>query len=260
MSGVEGEPVGVEKVAAQRRADVPAHGLLPSLRSILWVIVVGLFITAFTVQPFRIPSSSMEPTLLVGDFLMVDKQVGFADSSRLFAPAGVIQRGDVVIFRYPVDASMHLVKRVVGLPGDRLRMSGGKVYVNGVALTEPYAVYREAGENRYRDEFPMLESADPGVDSRWWVEMRSLVAGGELTVPAGRYFVLGDNRNDSEDSRYWGLVPRSAIVGRPLVIYLSVNAGGATAGEVAAASSQRTKPVEGLTGLVRWDRVLRRVD
>ncbi|HEV2645125.1 MAG TPA: signal peptidase I [Acidobacteriaceae bacterium] len=262
MSGVEGEPVGVEKVAAQRRADVPAHGLLPSLRSILWVIVVGLFITAFTVQPFRIPSSSMEPTLLVGDFLMVDKQVGFADSSRLFAPAGEIRRGDVMIFRYPVDASMHLVKRVVGLPGDRLRMSGGKVYVNGVALTEPYAVYREAGENRYRDEFPMLESADPGVDSRWWVEMRSLVAGGELTVPAGRYFVLGDNRNDSEDSRYWGLVPRGAIVGRPLLVYFSLGGSGSMAGPaaVARASSQRATPGEKLGGLVRWDRVFRRVN
>jgi signal peptidase I len=204
----------------------------------------------------------MEPTLLVGDFLMVDKQVGFKESSRLFAPAGMIHRGDVVIFRYPVDPALHLVKRVIGLPGDHLRMRGGRVYINGVALREPYAVYREAGADSYRDEFPMLESAEPGVDSRWWIEMRSLVANGELTVPAESYFVLGDNRNDSEDSRYWGFVPRSAIVGRPLVVYFSLNDSGSMPGQAAGARSslQYAKPAESLAGFARWDRVLHRVD
>jgi signal peptidase I len=256
-------PLGAEQIGvAQGSRAGHAHGLLPALRSIVNVIVVALFIITFTVQPFRIPSASMEPTLLVGDFLMVDKQVGFEESSRLFAPAGVIHRGDVVIFHYPVDASLHLVKRVIGLPGDHLRMRDGRVYIDGVALREPYAVYREAGADSYRDEFPMLESADPGVDSRWWIEMRSLVAKGELTVPADSYFVLGDNRNDSEDSRYWGFVPRSAIVGRPLVVYFSLNDPDSMPGQAAVArsSSQHEKPAEALAGFARWGRVLHRVD
>jgi signal peptidase I len=263
----ERRPEATDQIAAvQVNRTVQAHGLLPALRSIITVIVVALFIITFTVQPFRIPSASMEPTLLVGDFLMVDKQVGFEDSSRLFAPASVIHRGDVVIFRYPVDPSLHLVKRVIGLPGDRLRMRDDRVYIDGTALREPYAVYREAAADSYRDEFPTLESADPGVDSRWWIEMHSLVSNGELTVPPDSYFVLGDNRNDSEDSRYWGFVPRSAIVGRPLVVYFSLNDPGPVPGQTYTSSvpydptSQKRDVGHSPVGLVRWDRVLHRVD
>jgi len=250
---------GTDEIAVTQ---VQAHGVLPALRSIINVIVVALFIITFTVQPFRIPSASMEPTLLVGDFLMVDKQVGFEDCSRLFAPAGVIHRGDVVIFHYPVDASLHLVKRVIGLPGDHLRMRDGRVFINGIALSEPYAVYRPAAPDSYRDEFPMLASADPGVDSRWWIQMHSLVSDGELTVPADSYFVLGDNRNDSEDSRYWGFVTRSAIVGRPLVVYFSLNDSDAMPERTAAerSGSQHERPVESLVDFARWDRVLHRVE
>jgi signal peptidase I len=235
---------------------VSPHGLLPALQSLVKIVVVALFFITFTVQPFRIPSASMEPTLLVGDFMLVDKQVGPEVAPRVFAPAGEIHRGDVVIFHFPVDASLHLVKRVIGLPGDHLRLRDGRVLINGVALNEPYAVYRPAEPDSYRDDFPRLTSADPGIDSRWWIEMHSLVSHGELTVPPESYFVLGDNRNDSEDSRYWGFVPRAAIVGKPLLIYFSLNAQGEMLDQMPA---PHTSAADSLVDLVRWSRVMHRV-
>jgi signal peptidase I len=249
-----------EQVPAAHTNAVPPHGLLQAFQSLLNVVVIALFIITFTVQPFRIPSASMEPTLLVGDFLLVDKQVGLEVAPRVFAPASEIHRGDVVIFHFPIDSSLHLVKRVIGLPGDRLRMRDGRVFINGNALSEPYAVYRPAAPDSYRDEFPRLMSADPGVDSRWWIEMHTLVSHGELTVPAESYFVLGDNRNDSEDSRYWGLVPREAIVGKPLLIYFSLNQAGEMPGQTPAdAMPQHASAADSVVDFARWDRVLRRV-
>ncbi len=237
------------------------QGLWRTFQSVVNVTIVALFIITFTVQPFRIPSESMEPTLLVGDFMLVDKQVALQDTSHLFAPASVIHRGDVVVFHYPVDASLHLVKRVIGLPGDHLRMREGRVYIDGTPLREPYAIYRPGAADSYRDEFPRLVSADPGVDSRWWIQMHSLVSQGELTVPPDSYFVLGDNRNDSEDSRYWGFVPRSAIVGKPLLVYFSLNEPGSLPSQTGAMSgSQRQSSVDSLADFVRWDRVLHRIE
>jgi len=119
-------------------------GLLTTLKSILEIIVFAIFIVTFIVQPFRIPSGSMEPTLRVGDFLLVDKQ-SYAHSGeldRLVLPPARVERGDLVVFHYPVDPRLHLVKRVVGVPGDRIRMRGGRVLVNGVVLEEPYAFCR----------------------------------------------------------------------------------------------------------------------
>jgi signal peptidase I len=218
---------------------LPRHSLLQAFQSLLAVLVVALFILTFTVQPFLIPSASMEPTLLVGDFLMVDKQIS-TGRFPAFAPASLIQRGDLIVFHYPVDPSKHLVKRVVGLPGDRLRLRDGRVFLSDRALSEPYAVFRPSPPDSYRDDFPREDRADPAVDSRWWIQMHSLVSHGELTIPPDSYFVLGDNRNDSEDSRYWGLVPRAAIVGKPLLIYFSLN-----------------QPASSLLHFARWERTLR---
>lgn len=211
---------------------IQRDGVLTAVKLIVEIMVCALFVVTFVVQPFRIPSASMEPTLRVGDFLLVDKQS--------YAPAGVldrllpptrIERGDLVVFHYPVDPGLHLVKRVVGLPGDRLRLRGGRVLLNGRPLDEPYAFYSTALPNGFRDDFPSLLEADPSVDLRWWIELRRSVREGDVTVPAGEYFVLGDNRNDSEDSRYWGFVPRDAIVGRPLLVYFSLPLGEDTGDE-----------------------------
>jgi signal peptidase I len=213
--------------------------MLHAFQSLLYILVVALFIMTFTAQPFRIPSASMEPTLLVGDFLLVNKEISTGRFPAL-APANLIRRGDLIVFHYPVDPALHLVKRIVGLPGDRLRLRDGRVWIDGRALSEPYAVYLPSATDSYRDDFPRLDRADPAVDSRWWVQMHSLVANGELTIPPDSYFVLGDNRNNSEDSRYWGLVPRAAIVGKPFLIYFSLK-----------------EPAVSLMNLARWDRTLR---
>ena len=213
-------------MSPSHHAPVEHDGFLTMLKSMLEIIVFAIFIVTFLVQPFRIPSGSMEPTLRVGDFLLVDKQsygpAGVLD--RLLLPPARVQRGDLVVFHYPVTPELHLVKRVVGLPGDRIRMRGGRVLVNGRVLEEPYAFYSPSRPNGFRDDFPSLLEADPNVDLRWWIRLRAAVKDGEVTVPANQYFVLGDNRNDSEDSRYWGFVPRSALVGRPLLVYFTLPA------------------------------------
>jgi signal peptidase I len=252
-NAVESTPVGVRH---------HRHSLLQAFQSLVYVIVIALFIITFIAQPFRIPSESMVPTLLVGDFLLVDKEIGLEVPPRVIAPTSVIQRGDLVVFHYPVDSSLHLVKRVVGLPGDRLRLRDGHVYIDGRALSEPYAIFRPAAPDRYRDDFPRMSTADPGVDSRWWIQMRSLVSNGELTVPADSYFVLGDNRNDSEDSRYWGFVPRAAIVGKPFLIYFSLKNADSTPGALAAAEpagagSKHDPSLASVVDFARWDRLLR---
>ena len=194
-------------------------GLLPSIQSLLYVLTVGLFIMTFVAQPIRIPSESMEPTLLVGDFLLMDKQTGGAHG---LLPPMQIKRGDVVVFHDPVeDPAIHLVKRVIGIPGDKLHLRDGVVYRNGQPLRESYAIYRKAATDRYRDDFPDLQTMQTRVNPAWWIRLRGLVHDGDVTVPPDSFFVMGDNRNDSEDSRYWGFVPRSAIVGKPVFIYFS---------------------------------------
>ena len=229
------------------------EGLLQAAQSMLILTAIALFFITFTLQPFRIPSASMEPTLLVGDFLLVDKQVG--GNTPILPPAD-LHRGDVIVFHDPVDDTRHLVKRIIAIPGDRVRLRAGRVWLNGKILTEPYAVYRSGGTNLYRDFFPNAPSPDPEVTSAWWIRMRGMVDRGELVIPPNSFFVLGDNRNDSLDSRFWGLVPRAAIVGRPFLVYLSLQmrnddpeseAGPVATGRQAAAHEP---------GLARWNRTL----
>ncbi len=204
-----------------RKGEAPVHGFLPAMQSLVLMLVVAVFVMTFTVQPIRIPSGSMEKTLEIGDFLLLDKEATVRRAGWAL-PAGNVARGDVVVFHDPVeDPAVHLVKRVIGVPGDRIRLRGGMVYRNGVLLKEPYAMYRTSQRNVFRDEFPNLSMMDPGVNAAWWVKLRGLVRDGEITVPAGDYFVMGDNRNDSEDSRFWGFVPRDMVVGVPVGIYFS---------------------------------------
>ena len=263
---VQGEPASQEVVdVALLEVDVtvvrsqrPEAGVLHAIQSLIYLIVVAVFIITFCVQPFRIPSGSMEPTLLVGDFLLVDKQ-GIATGDAGLLPSTRIRRREIIVFHFPVDPSIHLVKRVVGMPGDHLKLRNGRVYINDVQLPESYAVYRPSMPDGYRDNFPRLQNADPNIDSRWWIRMRGLIDDGELIIPADNYFVLGDNRNNSEDSRYWGFVPREAIVGQPLLVYFSVRVPGFEDSEVVASEAkQRTGTIlDGFTNFARWDRVFR---
>lgn len=245
----------VEQHAAHRPARKPS--LPEALASLLGTIVVALFLLTFVLQPYLIPSESMEHTLLVGDFLLVNKQV-YAPPGRLFRwlmPYREVARGDIVFF-YHSDPPF-LVKRVVGVPGDRLRIEDGRVTVNGQTLDEPYVTFEPAALNPFLDDFPGKIYTDPQVDPSWWRRMQSLTRNGELVVPAGDYFVLGDNRNHSKDSRFWGFVPRQAIVARPLFIYFSLTRPSAT--DVQQAADDRLghdrELSQKLTGFARWKRI-----
>jgi signal peptidase I len=237
-------------------------GLLPAIQSLLSIIVLAIFIITFCVQPFRIPSGSMEPSLLIGDFLLVNKQDSAPGPSSWLLPAQHIHRGEIVVFHYPINPAMHLVKRVIGVPGDRIKLRDGHVFINDRPLSEPYAMYLPSPPDNYRDNFPRLQSADPDVDSRWWIRMHKLIENGDLIVPYDSYFVLGDNRNDSEDSRYWGFVPREAIVGQPFLIYFSLQQHGgeeiALSQHAIAVTSHSHHPtaLDTLATFARWDRTL----
>lgn len=233
--------------------------VVSSLQSLMGTIVIAIFVITFIVQAFQIPSESMENTLLVGDYLLVDKLCyggrGLGDH---IMPYQKISRGDVIVFHYPVDPKQHFVKRVIGVPGDRLRMVNKTVYINGKPLTEPYVRFIEPPSNLFRDNFPRTEMpVIYGMEGKWWLEMRKLVEDGELIVPQGHYFVMGDNRDDSQDSRYWGFVPRENIIGRPLLIYWSVK----TIDEdpVIGRASRFAYALTHLFQNTRWSRTLRLV-
>ena len=193
-------------------------------KSLLAITVIVLFAITFVVQAFRVPSESMQNTLLAGDFLLADK-VHFAPGGRWWSkvlPYESIHRGDIIVFRYPVDPSTYFVKRVIGIPGDHIRLEDKTVYLNGKAIQESYAVHQLRDYDAYRDDFPRMENLPGSVDEHWQVDIWRHLSGRDLVVPEGNYFVMGDNRDRSLDSRYWGFVPRNSITGRPLVIYLSL--------------------------------------
>jgi signal peptidase I len=228
--------------------------------SFLRTVVVALFLLTFLLQPFLIPSESMEHTLLVGDFLLVNKQIFAPAGSRTglldrLMPYRDVERGDIVVFHHPDPP--YLVKRVVGIPGDHIRIEDGRVTVNGVTLDEPYAAFEPAAPNQFRDNFPGKIYTDPNIDPIWWRQLQNHTQNGELVVPPGAYFMLGDNRNHSKDSRFWGFVPREAIVARPLVIYFSVRRPSTT--DVQRASDDRlghdNELAARLTGFARWKRI-----
>jgi signal peptidase I len=187
-------------------------------------ILILLFGTTTLVQAFIVPTPSMDTTVRVGDHLLVDK-LSYAPAgviSKYFLPYTEPKRGDIIVFRYPMDIQENYVKRVIGVPGDHIRVVDKVVYLNGKALVEPYAQHVFPGIEPYRDNFPS-EPSGPVVD-RARQMLAQHVESGELVVPVGSYFAMGDNRDNSLDSRYWGFVPRENIIGKPLVIFWSYDA------------------------------------
>jgi signal peptidase I len=234
--------------------------LLDTFRSLLSIIVIALFVLTFVVQPFRIPSESMERTLLVGDFLLVNKSVyGPPGVWHWLLPYEEVSRDDVIVFHFPLDPSDHVVKRVVGVPGDRIRLQNGVVCVNGQKQSEPFAIFEGTYQDNFRDEFPAKLYTDPGVDTHWWIQMRHDVQNGELVVPPGVYFVLGDNRNHSRDSRYWGFVPRANLVGLPFIIYFSLHQPSATEDSTLPDDKlgHEKSPLDTVMDFARWSRTFR---
>jgi signal peptidase I len=255
------EPVSGTTVAAQQ----PNATMLDFFESLLVTILLALFGTTFVVQAFKIPSESMEPTLLVGDHLLVNKFVfeGTGAWYENLLPYRPIRRGDIVVFKFPFDDHPHYVKRVIGLPGDRVRISAEQVYINGVRLREPYAVHDPTGDDLVAENFPPVDGrfTPVGLRPEWANEIANYVQRGELVVPPGRYFVMGDNRDRSWDSRYWGFVDREAIMGRPMVIYWSVEATSVDYGDRSVLGTVRgiEQTLVHLPTQTRWHRMLRQV-
>jgi signal peptidase I len=234
-----------------------------SLQSLLGTVVIAVFVITFIVQAFQIPSPSMENTLLVGDYLLVNKLCyGRGSAANYFMPYRRVRRGDIVVFHYPVNPAQHFVKRVIGVPGDRVRLVNKQVLVNGVPLKETYVRFSRPANDLFRDSFPRLDVA-PGETPEWWLQLRKLVEDGQLIVPEGHYFVMGDNRDDSYDSRYWGLVPQDNIIGRPLLIYWSVQG---PEGDAMVSYSVGDKlyhfayAITHIFQITRWNRTLRLVN
>ena len=178
-------------------------------------VVLALFVRTWVFQAFKIPTGSMEPNLLVGDHLIVNKMVfapGVTALERAVLPRRDIQRGDVAVFKYPEDPARDFIKRVIGLPGDQLELRRKKLYINGKVLDEPYAHFIA----------PLSPESDKRTD-----DLREEY--GPVTVPEGQYFMMGDNRDNSQDSRYWGFLPATYVKGKALFIYFSI---GSSVGDV----------------------------
>src|SRR5271165_633781 len=194
------------------------------LESLLVTVLLALFGTSFVVQAFKIPSASMEGTLLIGDHLLVNKFI-FGGSGAWYEkvlPYRPLERGDIIVFKYPYQDHTHYVKRVIGLPGDHLKLVDQEMYVNGKLLNEPYVQHNPLGlGDPLNSYFPlparlMLSSQ---MLPEWVAELPKYTVGDEIVVPPGKYFAMGDNRDQSSDSRYWGFVDRDVIMGRPFLIY-----------------------------------------
>jgi len=187
-------------------------------------IILLLFGTTNLVQAFVIPTGSMEDTLLIGDHLLVDKLAysPYGGVSKHIFPYTDVKRGDIIVFRYPVDISQTFVKRCIGVPGDHIRLVNKNLILNGKQVNEPYVYHKTEYIDPYRDNFPnepnfhMLSGAREMLANH--------IRNGEVIVPEGHYFAMGDNRDYSSDSRYWGFVPRGNIIGKPLIIYWSYDA------------------------------------
>jgi len=207
-SGREKEPVVVEYA-----------------RSFFPVILIVLLLRSFVAEPFRIPSGSMMPTLLVGDFILVNK---FSYGLRLpvvnqkVVDLGSPQRGDVVVFRYPNNPSIDYIKRVVGVPGDRVSYTNKQLRINGeLAEQQPLGIYIGEGAGSEMTGATLRQENLTGVEHKILLLENAPSLGGEARVPEGHYFVMGDNRDRSNDSRFWGMVPEQNLVGKAFFIWMN---------------------------------------
>ena len=211
-----------ENVAEEK----PKETTVEFFSSLAAVLVTGLFIITFVVQAFEIPSSSMENTLLIGDHVFVNR-IQFAPKSSWIGPLVPyrdVKFRDIVVFLHPdpQENGIYVVKRIIGLPGDRIHLRNGVVYRNGVALDEPYIDHDQETEDPYRNNFPSVPPDEgPNISANWLVDLATHIQGDDLVVPPDHYFAMGDHRAVSLDSRYWGFIPKENIIGRPMFIYWS---------------------------------------
>ena len=213
-----------EKDKATPKEEKPRETTVEFLASLAGVLVTGLFIITFVLQAFEIPSGSMEDTLLIGDHLFVNREQ-FAPPAHWMGrlmPYREVRRNEIAVFLSPEQPGLFLVKRIIGVPGDRIHLRDGAVYRNGQKLEEPFVRHKRE-HNPYTDNFPAVPPSEMfGVrNEKWAAELPSHIDGEDIVVPPDSYFAMGDNREVSYDSRFWGFVPRKNMIGRPLFIYWS---------------------------------------
>ncbi len=219
--------------------------------SIVIAVILALFVRTWVVQAFKIPTGSMENNLLIGDHLLVNKFVfGPATNpvARTVLPVRDVRRGDVVVFKYPDQPDRDFIKRVIGLPGETLELRNKKVYIDGQPLDEPYVHFLEPASV---GQEPAHEVTSFDVRERY----------GPVTVPVGQYFVMGDNRDNSQDSRYWGFLPREYVKGRALMIYWSYESGGHEYSEGGVGATVRNvfSVVTHFFTRTRWERMFHQI-
>ena len=225
----------------------PKSTLREYFESIVIAVILALFIRTFVVQAFKIPTGSMENNLLVGDHLLVNKFIfGPTESAfeRTALPEAAIRRGDVVVFKFPKEPERDFIKRVIGLPGETLELRNKKVFVDGRPLDEPYVHFLEpASTSQEVTSFDVRERYGP------------------VRVPADQYFVMGDNRDNSQDSRYWGFLPRSYVKGKALMIYWSYESGSAdyVDGGLGTTISRLASVVTHFFTRTRWERLFKQI-
>jgi signal peptidase I len=194
------------------------------ISSMAVVLVTGLFIVTFNKQAFEIPSSSMVQTLLIGDHVFVDRVTAAPKTTWAgpLLPYRDIKENDIIVFLSPIEPGLHVVKRIIGIPGDRIRLRNGILYRNGERVEEPYVIRSMHNYVPYRDEFPAVAAdINSGLAAEWMITMNTYLKDGDVVVPPNSYFAMGDNRDVSFDSRYWGFIPRENVIGRPMFIYWS---------------------------------------
>jgi signal peptidase I len=250
VSALEPPPLETEALPETPPSEKPRGAIAE------WTITILLllFLTTTLVQAFVIPTGSMEDSLLIGDHLLVDK-LAYAPAgpvSKFILPYSDVKRGDIIVFRYPVDISQTFVKRCMGVPGDRIRLINKQVYLNGVKLDEPYKVHKTDYIDSYRDNFP--GEPNVSVDRRAIDMLQNHVVNGEVVVPPNSYFAMGDNRDSSLDSRYWGFVPRENIIGKPLIVYWSYDAPTSDLNSPSISISHVVDIAENLFSKTRWRR------
>src|SRR5271154_615888 len=237
------------------------------LESLLVTVILALFGTSFVVQAFKIPSPSMEHTLLVGDHLLVNKFI-FGGTGAWYdklLPYRPIARGDIIVFKYPYADHQHFVKRVIGLPGERLKLVDQEMYINGRLLDEPYVQHDPAAMSDPLNSYfppPAKLMISSQMLPEWVEELPKHIVGDEIVVPPGKYFAMGDNRDRSSDSRYWGFVDRGAIMGRPFLIYWSVDATSADYAKETTFWSRLTSVFDNIAHMparTRWSRMFHTV-
>jgi signal peptidase I len=218
----------MSKPSKQQQNEPTGETHLEGIASLCSTVILALFIFSFIFQNFAIPSASMASTILVGDHVLVERATLAPSTSWApFIPYRDVRRGEPIVFFKPIlepdGQELILVKRVIGIPGDRIHLRNGIVYLNGVAQNEPRtAKITAANYDPYRDDFPAISPLNrPNVTAQWSLELPTHIHGEDLIVPPDSYFVMGDNRTNSLDGRYWGFVNRANLIGRPLFVYWS---------------------------------------